>query len=144
MFRELKKNNLTEEIITLFLIFKAIIGLNSDALIEFLVFDDVCLDVFEILECTLKITLDDPETYRLERAHNFRRHVEERVTFINAAKIKNKDILCAIHYIFHLIFLREVAAVTWLDQDTDIFLKNVDNLLPLAHKRSLRGCIGLH
>jgi len=125
IFHEAEAHKYDDRLTLLFYIMKGVIGLNCQAIIEYLLSDTLYLSTFGILECTFIFTLDDPDINISMIKYRFRNFLKERAAFVNTTKIEDPSIIQKIHLNFRLIFLRDTAAARWIDEDTYEILMNV-------------------
>ena len=127
VFNEAEQLECREELVYLFHIYKAIIGLNNTQIIECLLSDNSYLNTFGILECTYPLNkqIDDPDINISKAKYKYRRFLKDRVMFVNTANIQDSDILSRIHLNFHLIFLKDTATARWIEEGTYEMLMGV-------------------
>jgi len=128
VFNEAESKKFADRLIFLFYIFKGIIGLNNQRIIEYLLSDPVHIDTFGILECihsSMHPFLDDPDINISLSKYRYRAFLRERVAFVNTVNIQSPEILEKIRINFRLIFLRDTAAARWIEEATYELLMNV-------------------
>ncbi len=113
----------------IFYIFRGMLSLNCQKLIELVLSDRLYMDTFGILECTGPLfhicDLDDPDINISMAKYKYRTFLRERVSFINTVNVQSPEVLDSIHLNFRLIFLRDTAAARWIDEATYELLMNV-------------------
>lgn len=118
LFENLEDLEDTEKLHAFFVIAKALILYNDKNLLFALMSENYYGPIFGFLEY-------DPGNSTTQFQNRYRQFFKTKAQFLNVVQIKNLSILKKIHLNYRLIFLRDTAAPSWLEDSTLLILSDV-------------------